>query len=112
MSQIPQRMSVAEQLRNQQAQDFGELLYRQLKNAPWLLASIVAYSGADYDTAILYLRNPVTVTLLLLTIVALPTAQEVRERFVRALVLVWPVPDECERGPPIVLPQFRARCIA
>ncbi|MFO1187352.1 MAG: succinate dehydrogenase, hydrophobic membrane anchor protein [Alphaproteobacteria bacterium] len=36
----------------------------------WLLASIVAYSAADYDAAILYLKDPINVTLLLLLIVA------------------------------------------
>lgn len=40
MAQIPQRQTIAEQIRAQDAQDFGELLYRQLKNAPWVLASI------------------------------------------------------------------------
>jgi hypothetical protein len=40
MSQIPQRMTIAEQIRASDAQDFGELLYRQLKNAPWILASM------------------------------------------------------------------------
>ena len=36
----------------------------------WLLASIVAYSAADYDAAILYLKDPINVTLLLLLMVA------------------------------------------
>lgn len=38
--------------------------------AVWLLASVVAYSGADYDAAILFLKDPINVTLLLLLIVA------------------------------------------
>lgn len=38
------RSTLAEQLRSQEAQDFGELLYEQLKNAPWVLAS-VAFHG-------------------------------------------------------------------
>lgn len=36
----------------------------------WLLASIVAYSAADYDAAMLYLKDPINVTLLLLLMVA------------------------------------------
>jgi len=40
----PARTTLAEQLRAQEAQDFGELLYDQLKNAPWILASI-AFHG-------------------------------------------------------------------
>lgn len=58
MSQIPQRMSVAEQLRSQQAQDFGELLYRQLKNAPWLLASIGLH-GVVFLIAAMWPHDPV-----------------------------------------------------
>ncbi len=35
-----QKTSLREQMHAREAHDFGDLLYRQLKNAPWLLASI------------------------------------------------------------------------
>lgn len=60
MAHIPQRMTAAEQIRSTDAQDFSELLYRQLKNAPWLLASI-GFHAVLFVIALMWPKTTVTV---------------------------------------------------